>query len=183
VNNDPVNWIDLWGLEEFVFSNSSTFVGGSEAGLVSVTVITNVVVNTDNNQAKVSSLSTKEIYETGDVSSKTRAAITVNGAIFDIGQLSKNNSEYSILPAEMIDLGSTILDLPPGFGNTNIVVTTRTDYVYNPGYGTWAIGSQSVTVPISPNEGKYNASYETWAMDSPPVTVPISPNEGSCNGK
>jgi RHS repeat-associated protein len=150
VNNDPVNWVDPWGLENEVFYNSSTFFGGSESGLHQTKITTYAVVNTNKRTVEVWSVSTDSIYQSGDVKSDTIASVRVGGIAYDSKNLSRNNLKPSVIQEGKTQLGSATLSLPPGYGSADTTVVTVTNYTYNAGYGIWEIGSQAVRVSLKP---------------------------------
>jgi hypothetical protein len=162
VNNDPVNWIDLWGLSQNdinLYSNSSTFTtlvpvdsfeengnpAGFAVGLFSASVTTTVVVNEETETANVFSISSKSVYDVYDVKSVTAVTVSVNGFEFDSKPLTFNPS---LTRSDQISLGSATVNIPQTNNNDNLIVTTSTTYMIDTGSGLWSIGTQNVNVPI-----------------------------------
>jgi RHS repeat-associated protein len=109
VNNDPVNWIDPWGLEDKqIYTNSSNVTRSIPVegptnkfpgilNFFSATVTTTVVTTTGSNTINVSSYSTRGPLSY-DASVNTVANLSVNGMIVDSAKLSP---QPSILSAQL----------------------------------------------------------------------------------
>jgi RHS repeat-associated protein len=158
VNNDPVNWVDLWGLgctkasdkeATNFYSNSSTFFtvlpgdvfdrGEFTINVIGATVTTNVATN--KNTINVSSFTTKGPFEY-NASAATPATVIVDGSVYDRGMLTP---QPSILPIEYTSLGGTTLNVPV---SGNIEVKTNTIWSIPHDTGKYSPRVQTVTVPI-----------------------------------
>jgi uncharacterized protein RhaS with RHS repeats len=157
VNNDPVNWIDPWGLTASdkssanSYTNSSTFFtvlpsdvfdgGGFAINAFGATITTTVITNSSNNTVDIFSITTNgpSMY---DAKATTSATVLVDGAVYDRGVLTL---QPSILSAEYSSLGSTTLSVP-SFGNIEVQTSTTWAIPHDTGY--YFPGSQTVTVPI-----------------------------------
>jgi RHS repeat-associated protein len=163
VNNDPVNYRDLWGLEcntpandkdakPEIYSNSSTFTtlvpidsfatGGVAIGLFSATVTTTVSVTPGSNTVDVYSYTTRGPELSYNATATTTATVTANGNVYNTGTLTPQPSIHS---PEHSSLGGTTLNIP---SSGTIAVTTTTTWAITNENGSWRPGNQTVTVPI-----------------------------------
>jgi RHS repeat-associated protein len=167
VNNDPVNYVDLWGLECIgardkgnLYANTSTFATlvpvdsfgkngqhtGFALGFFETTITTTVVVDEETNSANIFSVSSKSAYETYDVKSTTSASVNVNGFEYDSKTLTHSPS---LTRGDQVSLGSAQVNIPAINSNNNIVITTSTSYIIDTGSGFWVVGTQTVEAPIN----------------------------------
>jgi RHS repeat-associated protein len=148
VNNDPVNWVDLWGLDKKTYTNSSAFWGGSDGGFGDTLVTTNVTVDTDTNTVAVTTLASESIFITAGAKITTTAIVSINGSTYDAGILSKSNATPSLTTSDVVVTGATALGLPSGFENLNTTVITISTFTYYNGAGTAVLGTATIEVPI-----------------------------------
>ncbi|WP_319562705.1 RHS repeat-associated core domain-containing protein [Marispirochaeta sp.] len=155
VGNDPVNWVDPLGLEEAFFTGSSTFttiIPISNDPLIvssfSVTVDTDVIVNTATKTATVSATTTTQVYEAYETTSVTQASLNLGEATLDTGTLSYENAEATLTAQGSASLGEIELDLPDNYEDLDLTVTTSTSYIISSANGAWLPGTQNVTVEL-----------------------------------
>jgi RHS repeat-associated protein len=149
VNNDPVNWIDPWGLEQNTYTGSSAFWGGSDGGFGQAIVTTNVTVDANTNTANVTTLATDSVFITAGATVTTTATVSVNGFTYDRDILSMDNIGPSLTNAGMSVIGATTLDLPLGYEDMNTSVVTISTFIYDNGVNVAILGTTAIEVPVS----------------------------------
>ena len=154
VRNDPVNWVDLWGLE--TYTNSTTIFriiptegpSGKIPGmgsLVGTTVTTNVTTTIGSNTMTVSSYSTSGPTEYG-ASATTTVVVINNGVVVATGTLTTDKP--ALLPAGHINLGEATINVPGGVPASGMEVTTMTTFSMPADIGWYPPMNVPVTVKI-----------------------------------